>query len=105
MRTTLQQMSMDTRIAATAKVSGNSQIALTKPGAGSSDIVYYVYNSKTHELQRSVGAGTYRTLLDNVTNFTVNQSGDTVNYSITFSKDVGDRNITLDRDVTFRMRN
>lgn len=105
MRTTLQQMSVDTRIAATARVSGHSQIALTQPGAASSDIIYYVYDSKTHELKRSVGAGNYRTLLDNVSNFTVNQSGDTVSYSITFSKDVGDRNITLNRDVTFRMRN
>ncbi len=105
MRTTLQQISADTRVAANASITGRTSVALTMPSGSNPQNVYYLYNSKTHELMRAEGTGDYRMLLSNVSTFSVSQSGDSVNYSINFSKDVGDRNITLERDVSFRMRN
>ncbi|WP_309400407.1 PulJ/GspJ family protein [Cerasicoccus maritimus] len=105
MRTTLQRISADTRVAANASITGNTSIALTLPSGSNPQNIYYQYNSKTQELMRAEGTGDYNMILSNVSNFSVKQSGDTVSYYINFSKDVGDRNITLDRDVSFRMRN
>lgn len=104
MRVALQNMATDTRVAAAATVSSNS-VSLTMPTGSTPQVIYYTYNSGAKELSRSEDNGADQIILNNVSNFSVSQSGDAVSYQVVFSKDVGDRNITLDRNLTFRLRN
>lgn len=104
MRVALQNIAVDTRVAAAAAIKGNV-VTLTMPTGSTPQNVYYTYDSQAKELSRAEDTDTDQVILNNVSTFTAAQSGEAVNYQVTFSKDIGDRNITLDRNLTFRLRN
>ncbi|MBK1858565.1 PulJ/GspJ family protein [Cerasicoccus arenae] len=103
MRVTLQTIATDTRVAANATVNGNV-VTLTM-ASGTPTMIHYTYDASNKRLLRAEDTNADRTMLDNVTTFTASKSNNDVSYDIVFSKHVGDRDITLDRAMTFRMRN
>ncbi|MEO0795996.1 MAG: prepilin-type N-terminal cleavage/methylation domain-containing protein [Verrucomicrobiota bacterium] len=102
MRMTIQELSDDARMAANASISSGS-CTLTMPNGNTPQLIHYIYRGDN--IYRQEDSGDERLLLENVSKFTASQSNDSLSFSVTLSKDIGDRNITLDRDLNIRMRN
>lgn len=105
MRTAIQKLADDTREAATTTITKGTEVTLTMPQGETPQVIYYTYDASIDRLLRSEDGGADAVLLRDCTNFSASSTGDSVEYSILFSKEVGGRVIDLDRELTISMRN
>ncbi len=105
MRTAVQKISEDTRMAATVTATSKTSVTLTMPAGSTPQLVYYTYDAADDELYRSEDANADVMLLRDCTYFTAGASGDAVTYDIRFSKSIGGQTIDLAREVTISKRN
>ncbi|MGE9296985.1 MAG: PilW family protein [Puniceicoccales bacterium] len=104
MRHSIQLISKDTRLAANAETSGSGKVKLFMPsGAIPATVTYSVSNGS---LMRQEESDAPRVIMENVSLFNVAvTSGEYVDYSIELDKSVGTREVSIDREVRFNMRN